>query len=130
MTRDELDAARYMAEEQMSADSPAVPVILNLVAEVERLIEQRDHEVWGHAGCLSIAEGCPDWDKPGKAWSLAMRTVAGLRAKMEALRAAIDGIAEDCTEVDADRVAYAAAFDLADSGTSVVALPLPDCVSA
>jgi hypothetical protein len=39
-------------------------------------------EVWKHAACLSIAEGCPDWHKPTTNDSAAMIAVRKLRARL------------------------------------------------
>jgi len=52
------------------------------------LREQRDHEAWAHAGCLTIAEGNADEIVvPPDAWSLAMHTVwAGRMACKEVQR--------------------------------------------
>lgn len=47
------------------------------------LSKQRDDEAWMHAACLSIAEGCLDWNKPTPMDSLAMIKVRQLRQKYE-----------------------------------------------
>lgn len=44
-------------------------------------LEGYEREVWCHAGCLGIAEGCVDWDKPTKSDSPAMVAVRKLRKK-------------------------------------------------
>lgn len=50
----------------------------------ERVLrKQLSDEAWMHAGCLSIAEGVPDWNKPTYMDSLAMVKVRELRQKFE-----------------------------------------------
>lgn len=52
---------------------------------VEDRLEQ---EAWMHAACLSIAEGCPQWDQPAEQFwmfSPAMGAVQKLRRERDAL---------------------------------------------
>jgi len=64
---------------------------------VGRLLEQRDHESWMHAACLSIADGVPGWDNdfPDGSFSLAMQTVQQLRVKFEEAMATNEHLAAE-----------------------------------
>lgn len=67
--------------------------------------KQRDDEAWMHAACLSIAEGCLNWNESTPLDSLAMIKVRDLRRRYEEAYSSLKALGN--IQADLERKAYA-----------------------